>query len=88
MRGCTSSALNGTDHRTHAEQDTAIGAYIRWRNHRAQPKSGFAIPVRRPGRNPPGATSPIARAVRRGRYKPDDADDSPRHATDAGLGPD
>ncbi|WP_442931205.1 hypothetical protein [Micromonospora sp. NBC_00389] len=36
-------ALNGTDHRTHAEQDTAIGAYIRWRNYRAQPKSGFAI---------------------------------------------
>lgn len=35
-------ALNGTDHRTHAEQDTAIGAYIRWRNQRAQPKSGFA----------------------------------------------
>ncbi|WP_406045700.1 hypothetical protein OG799_15200 [Micromonospora sp. NBC_00898] len=36
-------ALNGTDHRTHAERGTAIGAYIRWRNYRAQPKSGFAI---------------------------------------------
>ncbi|PSK67156.1 hypothetical protein B0E53_00884 [Micromonospora sp. MH33] len=36
-------ALNGTDHRTHAEQDTAIGDYIRWRNQRARPKSGFAI---------------------------------------------
>jgi len=35
-------ALNGTDHRTHAEQDTAIGAYIRWRNQRAKPKTGFA----------------------------------------------
>ncbi|GIG93268.1 transposase [Plantactinospora endophytica] len=31
-------ALNGTDHRSHAEQDTAIGDYIRWRNHHAQPK--------------------------------------------------
>jgi transposase len=36
-------ALNGTDHRTHAEQDAAIGQYIRWRNQRARPKSGFAI---------------------------------------------
>lgn len=35
-------ALAGTDHRTHAEQDTAIGAYIRWRNQRAQPKTGYA----------------------------------------------
>ncbi|WFE67423.1 transposase [Micromonospora sp. WMMD714] len=35
-------ALNGTDHHTHTEQDTAIGAYIRWRNHRAHPKAGFA----------------------------------------------
>ena len=26
-------ALNGTDHRSHAEQDAAIGDYIRWRNH-------------------------------------------------------
>nr|WP_231929624.1 transposase [Micromonospora inositola] len=34
-------ALNGTDHRSHAEQDAAIGDYIRWRNHRAKPKSGF-----------------------------------------------
>ena len=25
-------ALNGTDHRSHAEQDAAIGDYIRWRN--------------------------------------------------------
>jgi transposase len=36
-------SLNGTDHRTHREQDKAIGDYIRWRNHRARPKSGFAI---------------------------------------------
>ncbi|MFV2127542.1 hypothetical protein ACFHWS_23840 [Micromonospora sp. LOL_013] len=35
-------ALNGTDHRTHAEQDAAIGVYIRWRNQRAKPKTGFA----------------------------------------------
>lgn len=35
-------ALNGTDHRSHHEQDAAIGAYIRWRNHRAQPKTRFA----------------------------------------------
>ncbi|WP_436799057.1 transposase [Micromonospora fulviviridis] len=35
-------ALNGTDHRTHAEQDAAIGDYIRWRNQRARPKTGFA----------------------------------------------
>ncbi|MFG3700837.1 IS630 family transposase [Micromonospora sp. NPDC047620] len=34
--------LNGTDHRSHAEQDTAIGDYIRWRNRHAKPKSGFA----------------------------------------------
>lgn len=25
-------ALNGTDHRRHAEQNAAINAYIRWRN--------------------------------------------------------
>lgn len=35
-------ALNGTDHRTHAEQNTAIAAYIRWRNTRAEPKTNFA----------------------------------------------
>ena len=35
-------ALNGTDHPTHAEQDAAIGAYIRWHNHRARPKTGYA----------------------------------------------
>ncbi|GAA4572147.1 hypothetical protein GCM10023176_34440 [Micromonospora coerulea] len=35
-------ALNGTDHRSHAEQDAAIGDYIRWRNQRAKPKSAFA----------------------------------------------
>ena len=40
--------LNGTDHRTHAEQNAAIDAYIRWRNHRAQPKTNFATdsPIR------------------------------------------
>jgi transposase len=35
-------ALNGTDHRSHPEQDAAIGAYIRWRNQRAKPKTTFA----------------------------------------------
>ncbi|MCZ7421932.1 MULTISPECIES: hypothetical protein [unclassified Micromonospora] len=34
--------LNGTDHRSHIEQDTVIGDYISWRNQRARPKSGFA----------------------------------------------
>jgi transposase len=35
-------ALNGTDHRTHAEQGDAIAGYVRWRNARAQPKRDFA----------------------------------------------
>ncbi|MFF1477073.1 IS630 family transposase [Streptomyces sp. NPDC058301] len=35
-------ALNGTDHRTHGEQNSAIAAYIRWRNTRAEPKATFA----------------------------------------------
>lgn len=35
-------ALNGTDHRSHAEQDAAIGAYVRWHNQRAEPKRAFA----------------------------------------------
>jgi transposase len=35
-------ALNGTDHRSHAEQDAAIGAYIRRHNQRAEPKRAFA----------------------------------------------
>ena len=35
-------ALNGTDHRTHEEQNAAIAAYIRWRNARAEPKTNFA----------------------------------------------
>jgi hypothetical protein len=36
-------ALNGTDHRSHGEQDDAIGPYIRWRNQHSQPKRGFAV---------------------------------------------
>ena len=36
-------ALNGTDRHTHTEQDTALGAHIRWRNQRARPKTGFAV---------------------------------------------
>jgi transposase len=35
-------ALNGTDHQNHSEQGTAIADYMRWRNHRAEPKRGFA----------------------------------------------
>jgi transposase len=35
-------ALNGTDHRSHAEQGEAIAGYIRWRNARAGPKRHFA----------------------------------------------
>jgi transposase len=35
-------ALNGTDHRSHSEQNAAIGAYIRWHNTRAKPKTNFA----------------------------------------------
>jgi transposase len=35
-------ALNGTDHRSHAEQAEAIAGYVRWRNARAEPKRDFA----------------------------------------------
>jgi hypothetical protein len=35
-------ALNGTDHRSHAEQNAAIAVYVRWRNARAEPKTRFA----------------------------------------------
>ncbi|UGY94408.1 IS630 family transposase [Streptomyces gobiensis] len=35
-------ALNGTDHRSHTEQNAAIGAYIRWHNAHAEPKTNFA----------------------------------------------
>ena len=35
-------SLGGTDHRSHAEQNAAINAYIRWHNARAEPKTGFA----------------------------------------------
>lgn len=31
-------ALNGTDHRSHGEQNAAIAAYVRWRNNRAEPR--------------------------------------------------
>jgi transposase len=41
-------ALNGTDHRSHTEQNAAIAAYVRWHNIRAQPKANFATdsPIR------------------------------------------
>ena len=41
-------ALNGTDHRSHAEQNAAIAGYVRWHNARAQPKVNFATdsPIR------------------------------------------
>jgi transposase len=44
-------ALNGTDHRSHTEQNAAIGGYVRWRNARARPKHHFAInsSIREPG---------------------------------------
>ncbi|MFF7438064.1 IS630 family transposase [Streptomyces sp. NPDC008122] len=35
-------ALNGTDHRSHDEQNAAIAAYIRWHNAHAEPKTNFA----------------------------------------------
>ncbi|SFK06909.1 Transposase [Streptosporangium canum] len=35
-------ALNGTDHRSHDEQNAAIAGYVRWRNARAIPKTRFA----------------------------------------------
>ena len=41
-------ALDGTDHRTHAEQNTAIAGYVRWHNTHTQPKVNFAVgsPIR------------------------------------------
>ena len=36
-------ALNGTDNRSHAEQNAAIGAHIRWHNRHAHPKRDIAI---------------------------------------------
>lgn len=36
-------ALNGSDYRSHTEQNAAIGAYLRRRNSKAQPKIHFAI---------------------------------------------
>jgi hypothetical protein len=41
-------ALNGTDHRSHTEQNTAIAGYVRWRNTQARPKVNFATdsPIR------------------------------------------
>ena len=41
-------ALNGTDHRTHAEQNAAIADYVRWHNTHAEPKVDFAVnsPIR------------------------------------------
>ena len=35
--------LNGADYASHTEQNTAIRAYIRWRNARARPKRHYAI---------------------------------------------
>ncbi|GAA5125900.1 hypothetical protein [Pseudonocardia adelaidensis] len=41
-------ALDGTDHRGHQEQNAAVASYVRRRNARAQPKTGFAVnsPIR------------------------------------------
>jgi transposase len=46
-------ALNGTDHQSHNEQDTAIGAYIRWRNQRTIPQTR----LRRRVEDPPTPTT-------------------------------
>lgn len=34
-------ALNGTDHRSRHEQNTAIAAYVLWHNAQAGPKANF-----------------------------------------------
>ena len=41
-------ALNGTDHRSHAEQNAALAGYVRRRNNQAKPKVDFVLhsPVR------------------------------------------
>ncbi|MFF3688033.1 hypothetical protein [Streptomyces sp. NPDC002187] len=41
-------ALNGTDNSSHDEQNAAIGAHVRRRNTRAEPKTNFApdTPIR------------------------------------------
>ncbi|QRX97355.1 IS630 family transposase [Streptomyces noursei] len=49
-------ALDGTAHRTHAEQNATIAAYLRRRNARAEPKTNFAPthlrhPLPAPGRS-------------------------------------
>lgn len=43
-------ALNGTDHRSHTEQNRVIAGYVHWRNARARPKRHFAInsPIHNP----------------------------------------
>ncbi|MER7455063.1 hypothetical protein ABTW96_32780 [Nocardia beijingensis] len=47
-------ALNGTDHRSHDEQDDAIGTYVRWRNQHAGPVRDFSVgsEIRRPDYQP------------------------------------
>ncbi|MEV0428302.1 transposase [Micromonospora sp. NPDC050495] len=40
--GFTTKRHRILDLRSHAEQDAAIGDYIRWRNQRVKPKSGLA----------------------------------------------
>ncbi|MEU1180750.1 hypothetical protein ABZ464_24460 [Streptomyces sp. NPDC005820] len=42
VRGAAQCALNGTDHRSHTEQNAAIVAYVRRRDARADPKTAFA----------------------------------------------
>jgi hypothetical protein len=46
--GLSYLALNGTDHRSHGEQNAVVGGYVRRRNARAEPKTNFApdSPVR------------------------------------------
>lgn len=52
-------ALSGTDHRSHAEQNAAIAAYVRRRNARAQPKVNVAVAHR----SGPGRTDYPAKAA-------------------------
>jgi hypothetical protein len=53
---------NGTEHRSPAERDTAIGDYIRWRNQRARFKTGYATNC---GRAAPSSLSSGSGAVPR-----------------------
>ena len=46
-------AFNGTDHRSHGEQDPAIHAYLRWRNRSARQERSSRKALAQQGRGPP-----------------------------------